>query len=147
LPTAALDDPEGPGDELRLYVCITCRAAGMPEDAVRPGARLHEALAEALAREALARAGNGLPPVRLLPVQCLSVCKRPCTVAVTAPGRWTYVYGDLDPDHSVPAILDGLSRYGATVDGIVPWRERPEIFRKGVVARIPPFLSPADERS
>ena len=40
---------------------------------------------------------------------------------------------------SVETILDGLRRYAATSDGLVPWRERPEAFRKGVVARIPPF--------
>ena len=33
----------------------------------------------------------------------------------------------------------GATSYGrVTPDGIVPWRERPQEFRKGVVARIPP---------
>lgn len=72
-------------------------------------------------------------------VECLSVCKRPCTIAVSGPGRWTYIYGDLNAETSVETILDGLRRYAATSDGLVPWRERPEAFRKGVVARIPPF--------
>ncbi|MFC6050816.1 DUF1636 family protein, partial [Methylobacterium hispanicum] len=40
---------------------------------------------------------------------------------------------------SARTILDELARYAGTPDGIVPWRERPEAFRKGVVARIPPF--------
>ncbi|ACL57130.1 DUF1636 family protein [Methylobacterium nodulans] len=112
-----------------LYVCTTCRAESDPPDGPRAGARLHATLAETLA-------GEG---VRVEPVECLSVCKRPCTVAVSSPGRWTYVYGDLDPA-SAPAILrDGLSRYTAAPDGLVPWRERPEAFRKGVIARIPPF--------
>ena len=44
-----------------------------------------------------------------------------------------------NPETSVETILDGLRRYAATSDGLVPWRERPEAFRKGVVARIPPF--------
>ena len=34
--------------------------------------------------------------VAVQPVECLSVCKRPCTVALAAPGKWTYVVGDLD---------------------------------------------------
>ena len=92
---------------------------------------LHQALAAAIARD-------GAPSIRLEPVECLSVCKRPCTVAISAPGRWTYIYGDLDPETSVDTIIEGLRRYAATADGLVPWRERPEIFRKGVVARIPP---------
>ena len=129
------------GADLCLYVCITCRASGAPDDEIRPGLRLYRALSAALAR-----AGEAAPPVRIESVECLSVCKRPCTVALTSPARWTYIYGDLDPEASIGAILDGLRRYAATLDGIVPWRERPEIFRKGVVARIPPSPLIASER-
>jgi predicted metal-binding protein len=122
-----------------LHVCITCRHADAPEDEPRPGARLHRALSAALARD------GSDAPLRILPVECLSVCKRPCTVAVSSAGRWTYVYGDLDPETGAQTILDGVSRYAATPDGIVPWRERPLEFRKGVVARIPPASSPIKE--
>lgn len=122
--------PEG----LTLHVCVTCREPGAAGDAPedRPGARLARALADAVAR------GEGPPGLTVESVECLSVCKRPCTVAVSAPGRWTYIYGDLDPDTSAATILDGLARYATTPDGLVPWRERPDAFRKGVVARIPP---------
>jgi predicted metal-binding protein len=116
-----------------LHVCVTCRPPGGPDERdLRPGAILHRALTEALA-------ADGAPTVRVEAVECLSVCKRPCTVALSGPGRWTYIYGDLDPALSVEAILDGVRRYADTGDGLVPWRERPEIFRKGVVARIPPL--------
>ena len=120
-------------EEICLHVCVTCRQAGGPDDReLRPGAILHRALAEALAHPDALR-------VRVEAVECLSVCKRPCTVAISGPGRWTYIYGDLNPETSVETILDGLRRYAATSDGLVPCRERPEAFRKGVVARIPPF--------
>jgi predicted metal-binding protein len=39
-------------------------------------------------------------------------------------------------------IVVGARRYAASSDGIVPWRERPLCFRKGVVSRTPP-LAPA----
>ncbi|MBY0299574.1 MAG: DUF1636 domain-containing protein [Methylobacterium sp.] len=115
---------------LTLYVCTTCRGATDDPDGPRAGARLLDALTAALAERDM--------PVAVEGVECLSVCKRPCTVAVASPGRWTYVYGDLDPASAAETILDGLSRYAATPDGLVPWRERPDAFRKGVVARIPP---------
>jgi predicted metal-binding protein len=134
------DDATTP-DELRLYVCVTCRKADAPEGDLRPGERLHRALSEAL------QGTCDLPPVRIEPVECLSGCKRACTVALSGPGRWTYVYGDLDPDASIEAILDGIRRYGATTNGLVPWRERPEAFRKGVLARIPPFPTLMDTAS
>lgn len=121
--------PEGQPETI-LYVCTTCRGAGDPSDE-RPGARLLAAL----------RADEPVEGLRIEGVECLSVCKRPCTIAVASPGRWTYVYGDLDPAASAAVILDGVRRYAETPDGIVPWRERPDIFRKGVIARIPPRLA------
>ena len=117
-----------------LYVCVTCRVEGSEPDAERPGVRLCRELGRAVAAR-----GDDL---RVEPVECLSVCKRPCTVAVAAPGRWTYVYGDLDPETSAETILDGVGLYARAPEGIVPWRERPQAFRKGVVARIPPLAPP-----
>ena len=59
-------------------------------------------------------------------------------VALSGPGRWSYVYGRMTPDDA-PEILQGATAYAATTDGIVPWRERVTIFRKRSLARIPPI--------
>ena len=131
-----LPDPltDASNDTVTLYVCTACRAAG-DEAEPRAGTRLLAALRDA----ADAHAAPGL---RIEGVECLSVCKRPCTVAVASQGRWTYVYGDLDPVASAGTILDGVALYAETPDGIVPWKARPQEFRKGVVARLPPFPPP-----
>lgn len=121
-------------DETIVYVCTTCRAEGDTSE-TRAGARLLAALKQQ---------ASGAQAPRIEGVECLSVCKRPCTVAVASPGRWTYVYGDLDAEASAQTILAGIGLYTGTADGIVPWRERPEAFRKGVVARIPPVTTPTD---
>ncbi|MCJ2120897.1 DUF1636 domain-containing protein [Methylobacterium sp. J-001] len=118
--------------ETVLYVCTTCRRPGDDPDGPRAGARLLDAL----------RAGNAAPDLRIEGVECLSVCKRPCSVAVASENRWTYVYGDMDPIESAAIILGGLSSYASTQDGIVPWRERPAAFKTGVIARIPPLPDP-----
>ena len=112
-----------------LHVCITCRAGQtLAEGEPAPGARLHAALVEA-----------GVPDdVNLVPVECLSACSQGCSVALSAPGRWSYVYGRLSADHARDVIA-GASAYAAAPDGIVPWRSRPEIFRKQSLARIPPL--------
>jgi predicted metal-binding protein len=116
--------------EVTITVCTTCRR-GLPDDpeAPRPGTRMLEALQAA-----------GLPEgVALRPVECLSACSRGCTIALSGgPDRWTYVYGDLDPAEHVPEIVKGAAAYAGTEDGLVPWRERPVIFRKQSIARIPP---------
>ncbi len=122
--------------ETVLHVCTTCRSEGDTSEP-RAGARLFAALREEAER-------LGVPGLRIEPVECLSVCKRPCTVAVASRDRWTYVYGDLDPVESARTILEGVARYAGTPDGIVPWRERPQEFRKGVVARIPSFTTVPD---
>jgi predicted metal-binding protein len=119
-----------------LHVCVTCRPPDGPEvEADRPGSQLYRALQARLAQAEVPL------PIHLEAARCLSVCKRPCTVAVSSPGRWSYIYGDLDPTASLDALLDGICRYAATSDGIVPWRERPQEFRKGVIARVPPLNS------
>ncbi|WP_296741709.1 DUF1636 domain-containing protein [Mesorhizobium sp.] len=112
-----------------LHVCITCRA-GQPvqEGEATPGARLH---AEIVA--------GGVPEdVDVVPVECLSACSQGCSVALSAPGRWSYVYGRLSEANAADVVA-GAAAYAAAPDGIVPWRSRPEIFRKQSLARIPPI--------
>jgi predicted metal-binding protein len=110
-----------------LYVCVTCKSG---ED------RLGQALFDALNVRIAADDEAG---VTLCPVECLSVCKRPCTVALAGRGKWTYVVGDLSVETHLDDILTAARRFARTHDGIVPWRERPIPFRKGVISRTPPL--------
>ena len=118
-------------DKTSIYVCVTCRSAGQPLEPKeeRAGFRLFAAL------EDLPREDN----LALVPVECLSVCKRPCTVSFAAPGKWTYVYGDLPDEAAAPVILEGARLYAQAADGLIPWKARPDALKKGVVARIPPL--------
>jgi predicted metal-binding protein len=116
-----------------LHVCVTCLAGEDRDTVPRAGRRLHDGLVEAL------RQNGKTPGFRIVEAECLSNCNRGCSVALSGPGRWSYVYGDLG-EAAVDDLLAGASRYAATADGLVPWRERPVIFRKGVIARIPPSV-------
>jgi len=112
-----------------LHVCTTCRA-GQPvaEGEACPGQALHDLLLQ-----------SGLPEVvTLRPVECLSACDHGCAMALSKPGGWSYVYGRMTAEDA-PEILRGAGLYAASVDGIVPWRDRPVIFRKQSLARIPPL--------
>jgi predicted metal-binding protein len=113
-----------------IYVCSTCRAPGDEPDGLRAGTRLAAELRRKVRR-------GGIEGVAVVPVECLSVCRRPVTVGLSAPGKWTYVYGDF-PDGSADEILAAAARYAAADEGLIPWRERPERLKRGVVARIPP---------
>lgn len=113
-----------------ITVCTTCRRAAGGEPSAedpRPGAQLLAALE-----------ATDLPPgVTLRPVECLSACSNGSAIALSAPGRWTYVYGRMAPENAAE-IAAGAALYAASEDGIVPWRDRPEVFRKQSIARIPP---------
>ena len=112
-----------------LLVCVTCKSDEGPT-----GPAMFAALEARLAAD---------PDIALRAVECLSVCKRPCTIALAAPGKWTYVVGDLKRESHLEEIVFAARRYATSTEGIVPWRERPLCFRKGVVSRTPP-LAPAD---
>ena len=122
------DTPEA-SEATQIYVCVTCRQDG-DLDPVRAGARLHKALmAECVAE----------PLLEIIQVECLSVCRRPCTVSFAAPGKWTYVYGDLPPETSAATVRHAAMLYTGSADGLIPWKLRPDAIKKGVIARIPPL--------
>ena len=118
-----------------LFVCTSGRrpVEGQAGAFDHPGKALATELA---ARVAAAGASDA---VLVEPVECLAVCKRPATIALSGAGRWMYLIGDLDPALHLDDIVSAARAYAATDNGIVPWRQRPQIFRKGVVARVPPL--------
>ncbi len=115
---------------VELLVCIKCkRGAEVSEDGERPGAALFEGLA-----------AKGMPEgVTLTPVDCLQNCDQGCSVAMRGgAGRWTYVYGNLHEASDTDLLIDGAALYRDTKDGLIPWRQRPEHFKRNCIARIPP---------
>jgi predicted metal-binding protein len=121
VPTPASAAPE-------IYVCTTCRNADAPE--TRPYAG--EILAEAT--EAAA-AGSEVVVRRL---RCLANCSQGPSVALRCNGSWTYIFGRLAPDHA-QALIDGARLLATARDGILPWRGRPEVLKRGLIARVPPL--------
>ena len=112
-----------------LFVCVTCRGgdADSADTEPRPGARLFAALD--------GRASD----IDVVAVECLSNCQRSCTAAITAPGKWTYVIGHLDPGQHVDDILQFARAHDAHAEGLPVWRERPVHIRKNTIARVPPM--------
>lgn len=113
-----------------LYVCTTCRAGQtIPEGGQRPGEHLLATLQEMGAPDGVVIAG----------VSCLSACKSGAAIALTQPGKWSYVYGQLDAGQHAQDILDGAAAYAKSADGVVPWRERNPTIKKHSLSRIPPL--------
>lgn len=124
-----MSQPETTVPKTTVYVCTVCRAKDDPE--ARPGKALLEAFDARLAAEDRAI-------VAAEPVECLGVCSRPCTVAMAARGKWTYVLGDFDTAADVDDLIESARRYTASENGLVPKKDRPEAMRKGVISRTPP---------
>lgn len=120
---------------VELLVCIKCkRGTEVAEDGERPGAALYNALA-----------AQDLPEgITLTAVECLQNCDSGCSVALRGgPDRWTYVYGNLHEGSHTDLLTAGSALYRDTSDGLIPWRQRPEHFKRNCIARIPPLRAAA----
>jgi predicted metal-binding protein len=115
-------------DVATIYVCITCRG---PDGIVRdplPGALLAAATAQAAQ-------GTG---IAVRPIRCLANCSRGPSAAMRANGSWTYIFGGLDAA-CAPALVAGARMLAQALDGILPWRGRPDVLKRGLCARTPPL--------
>ncbi|MBO0753988.1 MAG: DUF1636 family protein [Bradyrhizobiaceae bacterium] len=129
-------DAAGEACAVTVYVCVTCRG-GKPLDQVPvPG----EVLAAATARAA---EGTGIV---VRPVRCLANCNRGLSAALRRDGAWTYVFGDLDPSDGAAVLIDGAKLFAAASNGLMPWRDRPDALKRGLVARTPPFEVAGERR-
>ena len=58
----------------------------------RRGYQLYRQVREAIESHALRSR------VDVKPTPCLSICPRPCGIALSLAGSWTYLFGDQDPE-------------------------------------------------
>lgn len=129
-PEAPYPMPAAPVTE--VIVCTTCRPAGASRELPPSGQALLEAV-QALQTEGRA-AG-----LHVRGIACMSGCARSCTVALQAPGKPTYYFGDLVADAETAAqVLACAHLHAHSADGALPRNERPERLRSGILAKLPP---------
>lgn len=124
-----------PSGKCTLFVCTSCRPTGFPREPKedRPGFLLYHKILEALE-------GSDLQDsVNVEAAKCLSLCPRPCGVALTSGETWTYLFGDQDPATSVASILECVSIYLKCDDGEMPRGVRPPGLRESILGRLPPL--------
>jgi predicted metal-binding protein len=126
--TASGADPDAGTAVATIYVCMTCRGPGGVERDPLPGALV-------MAATAAAAQGTG---IAVRPIRCLANCSRGPSAALRANGSWTYIFGGLDPACG-PALVVGARMLAQALDGILPWRGRPDVLKRGLVARTPPL--------
>ncbi len=123
-----------------VIVCTTCRPPGASRDEPAAGAILFEAVQAAHLLD-----GDPSARVRVRGMACLSSCSRACSVAFQAPGKHTYLFGDLVPDAETAGhVLVCAGMHAATSDGNLLRNQRPARLRSGILARLPPSLEATD---
>ena len=129
-----LDRDKSAGDAgdtgVTIVVCSSCRFRDGPALEPRPGLELCSA-SEAAA------AGTGVTVKR---VACLGNCRRGISAAMLRSGCWSYVFGELTPD-SAGDLIKGAQLFATSKDGFMPFRERPESLKRGLIARLPSAIN------
>ncbi|NEP46817.1 MAG: DUF1636 domain-containing protein [Okeania sp. SIO2H7] len=123
-----------------LFICTTC--ASTWKDGKRQGISGGEKLLERLSQQH--ENWELKQNFSLQPVECMSACSRSCAVSFAASDKYTYLFGDLpheaeNLDETTAAVLKCASLYYDKPDGLLPWSERPEPLKKGILAKIPPL--------
>lgn len=118
-----------------LFVCTAC--ASVWKDGKREGKSGGQELLEQI--NELHKNWDLREDFPIQEVECMSACSRSCAVSFAAAGKYTYLFGDLPVNESAAAVLQCASQYYAKPDGLLPWSERPEPLKKGILAKIPPI--------
>jgi predicted metal-binding protein len=119
-----------------LFVCIVCGKDPDPEISQRGGVKLMEQM------QTLQQESDLEDRFTIQPVKCMGVCNHPCAIAFVAPGKPTYLFGDLPSQDDLLSnagaiVLDCMSQYCDHPDGTLPYRERHELLRDTIIAKIP----------
>ena len=118
-----------------LHVCTSCRAPGSPREPreSRAGFKLYQKLRTIFQESPLGRY------VEVRPTECLSLCPRPCGIALSSPGAWSYLFGDQHSNESASDIVECVSLYINAADGFMPRKRRPKPLRASILGRVPPL--------
>ncbi|QYX33047.1 DUF1636 domain-containing protein [Sphaerospermopsis torques-reginae] len=116
-----------------LFVCKTC--ASVWQDGKRVGESGGQKLLQEI--QQVAQNWHLRDEFPIKEVECMSACSRSCVVAFAGQGKLTYLFGDLPVDGCAEAVLECASKYYNHPNGVLPWSERPEPLKNGILARIP----------
>lgn len=120
-----------------VIVCTTCRPVGASRDEPAAGAALFDAVLIAQLQDD----AGVFAQVRVRGEACLNSCSRACSVAFQAPGKHTYLFGDLVPDdETAQQVLMCAAQHASAKDGMLVRNERPARLRSGILAKLPPLM-------
>ena len=118
-----------------LHVCTSCREKGTPREPreKRPGFKLYEELTAKLRGSTLG------DHVDIEPARCLSLCPRPCGIALSSSGAWSYLFGDQKHGKTADEILECTATYISVQNGLMTREARPKSLQASILGRVPPL--------
>ena len=116
-----------------LYVCTSCRTLGTPRQpkSQRHGYLLYKKIRDLVIERSME------DQIKVQPAECLSVCPRPCGIALSSAEAWTYLFGD-QHEESLHEILACAELYCTTFEGFMNRTDRPKSLRRSILGRVPP---------
>lgn len=126
-----------------LFVCTTC--ASKYQDGKKVGESGGEKLMQQM--QTSAQTWELASEFSIEPVQCLSTCSQACAIAFMGSNKLTYLFGNLPVDETqiettAATVLECAGQYYENSQGLLSYKERPELLKNKVMARIPPFPAP-----
>lgn len=116
-----------------FQVCYICQRPDVPRGPQPEGTVIMQRLRQMLEDAQLSG------QISLEPYGCLGNCRRRCTVALAGPGRWSWLFGELDPNADLGWLVDFARQWLATPDGMIAKSRRSEEARAHGVGRLPPL--------
>ena len=130
--------PEARAPEVRVHVCVTCKAGEVCEDAAeRPGLRFRRALDAAVTAE-------DAEWLEVREVSCLASCDHGCAATISMAGKWSYLLGRLGAAKAAD-FLAYARTYRASKSGVVLPSKRTASLHDAVLGRIPSFVPAAED--
>ena len=122
---------------ITLHVCTSCRPQGHPREPRenRPGFTLYKELTTKISDSPLNT------KVKVSAARCLSLCPRPCGIAFSSQGGWSYLFGDQKPGVTASDVIKCLETYIENPNGDLPRGRRPRALQASILGRIPPNLA------
>lgn len=115
-----------------LYICTTCRK--------RDGDIITDPEAGKKFYAAVQKYGNELKDaVSIVSTECLGMCKKACSAALSGDGKYSYLLAHLD-ESMAKDLCTFAHTYAQKMDGLVKKVERPEVLQNKVQGRLPPIM-------
>ncbi|WP_083195274.1 DUF1636 family protein [Pararhodobacter sp. CCB-MM2] len=120
-----------------LHLCVGCmpaRSASDDSPAVE-GQAWHDVLRSAV------EDAPGLSGCRIQSFSCLGGCGSRSRFSVSAPGRWSILFGGIEAGTESQMVVAFLETWLECPDGIVPKFRRPAALTRRLLGRVPPMIS------